>query len=251
MLSLMILPLLFGSPNEATPAPAPASAVTEHGYAELVAEFDEAEARYKAAYKAETDKKKRRELRKQKPAAEFYERFAALAEGGEGRAYLWLLDNVRDAGKKMAEADELKVAWIEALHADHLAADWMQDAVPVVFKEHRLLDEAKLEAFARGIATKNSDPVTGAVALATLASTFERSKDEKIAKKGTELYKEIQEKYPEEVLSQAITGQRFVKMFLQKGRVAPNFTTEDVDGVEFQLSDYRGNVTLIDFWGFW
>ena len=38
---------------------------------------------------------------------------------------------------------------------------------------------------------------------------------------------------------------------LQVGREAPDFLTEDVDGTEFRLSDYRGKVVLLDFWGFW
>jgi hypothetical protein len=35
------------------------------------------------------------------------------------------------------------------------------------------------------------------------------------------------------------------------GNVAPDFTTKDADGVEFKLSDYRGKVVVLDFWGFW
>lgn len=32
---------------------------------------------------------------------------------------------------------------------------------------------------------------------------------------------------------------------------APDITGEDVDGKEFKLSDYRGKVVVLDFWGFW
>ena len=32
---------------------------------------------------------------------------------------------------------------------------------------------------------------------------------------------------------------------------APNITGEDVDGKEFKLTDYRGKVVVLDFWGFW
>jgi len=35
------------------------------------------------------------------------------------------------------------------------------------------------------------------------------------------------------------------------GKVVPNIAAEDTDGKEFKLSDYRGKVVLIDFWGHW
>jgi HEAT repeat protein len=38
---------------------------------------------------------------------------------------------------------------------------------------------------------------------------------------------------------------------LQPGKPAPDIAGEDVDGVKFKLSDYRGKVVLLDFWGHW
>ena len=38
---------------------------------------------------------------------------------------------------------------------------------------------------------------------------------------------------------------------LQIGCEAPDILGKDIDGVEFKLSDYRGKVILLDFWGFW
>lgn len=35
------------------------------------------------------------------------------------------------------------------------------------------------------------------------------------------------------------------------GMVAPEIDGEDLDGACFRLSDYRGSVVLLDFWGFW
>jgi hypothetical protein len=32
---------------------------------------------------------------------------------------------------------------------------------------------------------------------------------------------------------------------------APEIAGEDLDGVPFRLSDYRGKVVLLDFWGDW
>lgn len=38
---------------------------------------------------------------------------------------------------------------------------------------------------------------------------------------------------------------------LRVGKVAPDIEGEDLDGVKFKLSDYRGKVILLDFWGDW
>jgi hypothetical protein len=38
---------------------------------------------------------------------------------------------------------------------------------------------------------------------------------------------------------------------LNVGKEAPEIAGEDLDGVPFRLSDYRGKVVLLDFWGNW
>ena len=35
------------------------------------------------------------------------------------------------------------------------------------------------------------------------------------------------------------------------GTEAPEIVGEDIDGEPFKLSDYRGKVVLLDFWGHW
>ena len=37
----------------------------------------------------------------------------------------------------------------------------------------------------------------------------------------------------------------------KEGRQAPDFSTELIDGSEFNLTDLRGNYVLLDFWGSW
>ena len=35
------------------------------------------------------------------------------------------------------------------------------------------------------------------------------------------------------------------------GNIAPDIVGEDIDGEPFRLSDYRGKVVVVDFWGDW
>jgi hypothetical protein len=36
-----------------------------------------------------------------------------------------------------------------------------------------------------------------------------------------------------------------------RGDIAPEISGQDLDGAPFKLSDYRGKVVLLDFWGDW
>ena len=38
---------------------------------------------------------------------------------------------------------------------------------------------------------------------------------------------------------------------LRVGKVAPDIEGPDIDGTSFKLSDYRGKVVMLDFWGHW
>ncbi len=38
---------------------------------------------------------------------------------------------------------------------------------------------------------------------------------------------------------------------LSVGRTAPEIKGEDIDGKLLKLSDYRGKVVVLDFWGHW
>jgi hypothetical protein len=44
---------------------------------------------------------------------------------------------------------------------------------------------------------------------------------------------------------------RFAMERLRIGGVAPEIEANDLDGVAFKLSDYRGKVVMLDFWGYW
>jgi hypothetical protein len=48
-----------------------------------------------------------------------------------------------------------------------------------------------------------------------------------------------------------IAGTLFSLQNLEIGMIAPDFETTDVDGSPLKLSDSRGMVTVVEFWGFW
>ena len=58
---------------------------------------------------------------------------------------------------------------------------------------------------------------------------------------------------PEEKVVKTTAAQPPVnaKVGLEVGNLAPEIIGEDIDGKKFKLSDYRGKVVMLDFWGDW
>jgi hypothetical protein len=52
-------------------------------------------------------------------------------------------------------------------------------------------------------------------------------------------------------LAELVANELFAFENLRIGKTAPDIDGEDLDGVNFKLSDYRGKVVVIDFWGDW
>lgn len=71
------------------------------------------------------------------------------------------------------------------------------------------------------------------------------------AKAAAKLYREVASKYPKTTQGKQATRDIFEMENLVVGKVAPDFQAEDQDGTKFKLSDYRGKVVVLDFWGFW
>jgi hypothetical protein len=65
------------------------------------------------------------------------------------------------------------------------------------------------------------------------------------------LLSELVERWPDTQYAKDAQGSLFDIDHLQVGMVAPDVESTDQDGQGFKLSDYRGKVVLLDFWGFW
>lgn len=84
----------------------------------------------------------------------------------------------------------------------------------------------------------------------SVAFTGRGASDDQLAK-GAELAQQAEKLAGNHWLADKIRGPKFKAEKLQIGLVAPNIVGEDIDGVKFQLEDYRGKVVVLDFWGFW
>jgi hypothetical protein len=82
-------------------------------------------------------------------------------------------------------------------------------------------------------------------------------KKDEVKKKVNALIEEIKDKYGDVEYRGNITlGDKaeayiFERDRLQVGMEVPDIEAEDVDGAEFKLSEYRGKIVFLDFWGDW
>jgi hypothetical protein len=72
--------------------------------------------------------------------------------------------------------------------------------------------------------------------------------DEKEARK---YLNDLVTKYPKTPYGERAKGDLFELDNLRVGKEFPDFEATDQDGKAWKLSDYRGKVVVIDFWGFW
>jgi hypothetical protein len=70
-------------------------------------------------------------------------------------------------------------------------------------------------------------------------------------KKAAAYYRQAISQYPTTKSARRASSSIFELENLQIGMVAPDFEQVDQDGKSWKLSEYRGQVIVLDFWGFW
>ena len=68
---------------------------------------------------------------------------------------------------------------------------------------------------------------------------------------GADMAKVVELMPADSLLSMRARGPEFENTRLQIGKEVPDIEGVDLDGEKFKLSDYRGKVVVLDFWGHW
>lgn len=117
----------------------------------------------------------------------------------------------------------------------------------------KLLDRDRKEVFLSTVVDGSKNDYVRAWAMYKMASRMGRgagaSEEEK--RRRAEIMAEVKELSAGTELGELIDAPRFVAERLQIGMEVPEIVGEDLAGVVFKLSDYRGQVVVLDFWGFW
>ncbi len=126
------------------------------------------------------------------------------------------------------------------------------------------------DAFLKAVKEKNKDKtVLGLYAMGQAwaakskydAASYRQQKDtEELATAAEKAFEAAVKEYGDVKLSSRGEGQTvataaklelFELQNLRVGKTAPDIEGEDLDGTKFKLSDYKGKVVVIDFWGDW
>jgi hypothetical protein len=173
-------------------------------------------------------------------------------------AALWVLPNLRT---RPGDARALMMTVIQ----HHVASKKINSMIPQITM--LAATDPKAIEILELVAEKNPTKSVQAGALFAVADFYKNRAEprrgppppdaDELAKKAEAGFERLQKEFADEVLS----GQRkfgplaksalFELRNLRVGKTVPEIEGEDTDGAVFKLSDYRGKVVMLDFWGHW
>ncbi len=240
--------------------PAPQTAPTpalEARFAALFEKFSSATNKFWSDFQSEPDQQKRRELYEKRPGREFLADFKALAadaKGTEVAARSWMQVATISADFDLTE--DLTHA-VDTLVADHVASRNILELPGMVGQMEYALGQERVVKSLQALLDKSPHKEIKAATLYALGQHYLGQEDAALAPKARECFTRLASEFgglrsPSGKNYKALTeGFLFELDHLQIGQTAPDFEVVDENGVKFKLSDYRGKVVVIDFWGYW
>ncbi|MEO0650171.1 MAG: hypothetical protein AAFZ65_05795 [Planctomycetota bacterium] len=246
--------LAFAAPTaeSATIAEAPvAEATVADDWAPLSTEWDVALADWTAKYDAARDLQQRRSLRENHPALAFWDRFDALSRT-EGRAAVWMVEFAGRAGHRGAKGLEVKAeAYARAFASPGaLDADWMEPFLSTLAKDRRSVGDEGFAGYLTRVAEGSKVDNNRARAMFVHGQWLAKSDDDERHAKGLVLLERAAALDGTPAAGEAAAALYELKN-LAIGAVAPDFESVTAAGDAFKLSDHRGKIVVLDFFGFW
>jgi hypothetical protein len=228
-------------------------------YAEMRALYskfdkDKATAEEQAAFDKQVS-----ELQAKDPSAAYVREFSELAtraKGTEVGAKAWM--QVLQLGESIEGKDSPCARALETLLADHLASPALADLPMSLLYTRSLERKVRVDALQKLADGSPVDTVKGE-ALYSLGAmlTDEKSTPEERSR-GRKAFGQLAERFGSvasptrgSTYGQLVEKSLFELDHLQLGMQIPDFEAVDEAGAKFKLSDYKGKVVVVDFWGFW
>ena len=172
------------------------------------------------------------------------------------------LDQLVDVAS--ATTGDIKSAALSRISSHHLESKKIFDVIKTV--SSRGMPDLATETWLKDVCLKSNSPTaqsSAAIALKRFIDKRDRFRsvlvgaNKEMRGKELDLIETTLDGYidgyidgNEELLEDA-KNQLFALKYLSIGKVAPEIAGADTDGVDFKLSDYRGKVVFLDFWGDW
>ncbi len=229
-------------------------------YDAIVGRFDKAQKDFTESLKKIEDEAERDKLEENRPGEQFIPEFQTLAREAKGsdvavNSWFRVAEIATDFGRK-----EDVVESVKALVDGYVTSPLMEKLPGMAAgRMGALLGKENAESALKTLAEKSPHKPVQAAALYSVATRMmneKKASPERQAEARTILAK-VQKEYTGVVnsrkqdygvMAEAIL---FELDNLQIGKVAPDFEVTDENGVKFKLSDYRGKVVVLDFWGIW
>jgi hypothetical protein len=208
-------------------------------------------------YRAETDATKKRAIASSRMpvlAKEYMEKYQVIADAHaktpDAVEALTLVSNLASRARDTAAATKAK----QQLLANHINDKAFAKVVSLWSRDDETLAKIGSESTSRD--------VQGVALYYQMSKAKGRSLTDKNAavvkpmmKRITDEFGDVRMQYSNGrdrgSLAELIENELFAFENLRIGKVAPDILGEDLDGVKFKLTDYRGKVVVIDFWGDW
>ena len=251
--TLLLTAALVGSATAAAP-PLPARtqetpSTSDEKLAALIARFNAKRKEVIDAYGKATSDDEKSKILAGMPGKDFVQEFRALAEEAKGtdaaaRAWMWVL---RLAADDVKQARQI----VELLLADHMQSEAIAE-LPGYLRNH----PERVEVL-RAMVAESPHAAVRASALFALGTSMLGSKNDAERGEGRECLEKVAADYGDVAYGMSSTyraaaeGYLYELDHLQLGMPAPDFQTVDENGAPWKLSDYKGKVVVVDFWGFW
>jgi hypothetical protein len=176
-------------------------------------------------------------------------------------AAIWGMISLRT---KPAELQELAAVIVENHASDKKISAMVQ---PLTMLLGMPAQSEKALALVEMIVDKNPEKSVQASAIYAVADFYKNRSEPRgrsapsdadaLAKKAEEGFERLEKNYADVIQFRdrtygvAAKSALFELRHLRVGKTVPEVEGEDADGVKFKLSDYRGKVVMLDFWGHW
>jgi hypothetical protein len=254
---LLAVPLLRAAEKDQDKSKSEKSSPAADEFQRLLEEVKKATQEVRKAYgeaKTDADREKIQEQFRKRFRDEYASRFIQLAEKDPKsdtalQALTVVIANVAETEPPFTKAKEL-------LLKDHVNSQKLMDICQALAQRGMA---AAAEQILRGVIEKSTDHDVQGQAHFGLGTVFKsksespelkRAEAEKLNQQAEDEFAKVVDKFGDvkAVAEQAKADLTEVRR-LGIGKQAPDIAGEDADGKKFKLSDYRGKVVVVDFWG--